>query len=157
MYIFVCIWLLSFCYCSVTKSSLTLWDPIDWWTPGSPVLHYLGSLLRFVSIELVVLSNHLILCCSLLLLPSIFPSIRVFSKESALPIRWPKFWSFSFSIIPSNKHSGLISFRINWFHLLSVQGTLKSPAYLRLLTFLLENVIPACASSSPALHDVLCI
>ena len=71
-------------------------------------------------------SNHLILCCSLLLLPSIFPSIRVFSNESALHIRWPKDWSFSFSISPSNEHSGLISFRIDWLDLLVVQGTLKS-------------------------------
>ena len=71
-------------------------------------------------------SNHLILCCSLLLLPSIFPSIRVFSNESALRIRWPKYWSFSFSINPSNEYSGLISFRMDWLDLLAVQGTLKS-------------------------------
>ena len=78
------------------------------------------------SIELVMPSNHFILCCPLLLLPSIFPSIRVFSKESILYIRWPKDWSFSFSISPSNQYSGLISFRIDWFYLLTVQGTLKS-------------------------------
>ena len=84
------------------------------------------SLLKLMSIELVMLSNHLILCCPLLLLPSIFPSIRVFSNRSALCIRWPKDWSFSFSISPSNEYSGLISFRIDWFHLLCVQGTLKS-------------------------------
>ena len=71
-------------------------------------------------------SNHLILCCPLLLLPSIFPSIRVFSDESALHIRWPKYWSFSLSISPSNEHPGLISFRMDWLHLLAVQGTLKS-------------------------------
>ena len=71
-------------------------------------------------------SNHLILCCPLLLLPSIFPSIRVFSNESALHIRWPKYWSFSFNISPSNKHPGLISFRMDWLDLLAVQGTLKS-------------------------------
>ena len=71
-------------------------------------------------------SNHLILCCPLLLLPSIFPSIRVFSNESALPIRWPKYWSFSYSISPSNEQSGLISFRMDWLDLLAVQGTLKS-------------------------------
>ena len=82
------------------------------------------SSLKFMSIELVVLSNHLILC-HCLLLPSIFPSIRIFSSESALHIRWPKFWSF-FSISPSNKCSGLISFRIDWFDLLAVQGTLQS-------------------------------
>ena len=71
-------------------------------------------------------SNHLIICCPLLLLPSIFPGIRVFSNESVLRIRWPKYWSFSFSFNPSNEYSGLISFRIEWFHLLAVQGTLKS-------------------------------
>ena len=83
------------------------------------------SLCKLVSIELMMPSNHLILCRPLLLLPSIFPSIRVFSNESVLHIRWPKYWSFSFSINPSNEHSGLISFRIDWFDLLAVQGTLK--------------------------------
>ena len=84
------------------------------------------SLLRFMFIELVMPSKHLILCRPLLLLPSIFPSTRVFSSESALHIRWPKYWSFSFSISPSNEYSGLIFFRIDWFDLLVVQGTLKS-------------------------------
>ena len=84
------------------------------------------SLLKLMSIELVIPSNHLILCRSLLLLPSIFPSIRVFSNESVLCIRWPKYWSFSFSISPSNEYSGLISFRMGWLDLLAVQGTLKS-------------------------------
>ena len=84
------------------------------------------SLLRLMSIESVMPSNHLILCHPLLLLPSVFPSIRVFSNESVLLIRWPEYWSFSFSISPSNEHSGLISFRIDWFDLLAVQGTLKS-------------------------------
>uniref|UniRef100_A0AC11DHJ8 Uncharacterized protein n=2 Tax=Ovis aries TaxID=9940 RepID=A0AC11DHJ8_SHEEP len=79
-----------------------------------------------MSIESVVPSNHLILCHPLLLLPSIFPSIRVFSNESALRIRWPKYWSFSFNISPSNEHPGLISFRMDWLDLLAVQGTLKS-------------------------------
>ena len=79
-----------------------------------------------ISIVLVMLSNYLILCCPLLLLPSIFPSIRVFSNESALCIRWPKYWSFSFNISPSNEHPGLISFRMDWLDLLAVQGTLKS-------------------------------
>ena len=81
---------------------------------------------KFMSIESVMLSNHLILCCPLLLLPSIFPSIRVFSNESALPIRWPKYWCFSFNISLSNEHPGLISFRMDWLDLLAVQGTLKS-------------------------------
>ena len=84
------------------------------------------SLFKLISIESVMPSNHLILCCPLLLLPSIFPSIRVFSNESGLHIRWPKDWSFSLSINPSNDYSGLISFRINWLALLAVQGTLKS-------------------------------
>ena len=89
-------------------------------TSDFPVLHYLQE-----SIELVMPPNHLILCHSLLLLPSVFASIRVFSSESALCIRWPKYWSFSFSISPSNEYSWLISFRIDWFDLLAVQGTLK--------------------------------
>ena len=84
------------------------------------------SILKLVPIELVMASNHLFLCCPLLLLPSIFPSIRVFSNELVLRIRWTKYWSFSFSISPSNEYSGLISFRIDWFDLLEVQRTLKS-------------------------------
>ena len=84
------------------------------------------SLLKLMSIESVMPSNHLILCCPLLLLPSVFPSIRVFSNESVLHIRWPKYWSFSCSISPSNEYSRLISFRIDWLGLLAVQGTLKS-------------------------------
>ena len=85
-----------------------------------------------MSVELVIPSNHLILCCLLLLLPSIFSSIRVFSNESALHIRWPKYWSFSFSISPSDEHPGLISFRMDWFDLLAVQGTLKNNSQLNL-------------------------
>ena len=81
---------------------------------------------KLMSIESVMLSNHLILCCPLLLPPSIFPSIRVFSNESALCIKWPKYWSFSFNISPSNEHPGLISFRMDWLDLLAVQGALKS-------------------------------
>ena len=92
--------------------------------PGSPVLHYLLELLKFMSIESMMLSNHLIICHPLLRLSSIFPSLRVFSSESALHIRWPKYWSFSIS--PSNEYLLLISFRIGWFELLAVQGTLKS-------------------------------
>ena len=84
------------------------------------------SLPKIMSIESVMPSSHLILCCPLLLLPSIFPSIRVFSNESALRIRWPKCWSFSFNISPSNEHPGLISFRVDWLDFLAVQGTLKS-------------------------------
>ena len=84
------------------------------------------SLLKLMSVELVMPSNHLILCCPLLLLPSIFPSIRGFSSESVLYVRWPKYWSFSFSISSSNKYSGLISFRMDWLDLLAVPGILKS-------------------------------
>jgi len=83
------------------------------------------SLLKLMSIELMMPSNHLILCCPLCLLPSLFPSIRVFFNQSALCTRWPKYWSFSFNISPSSEYSGLISFRIDWFDLLAVQGTLK--------------------------------
>ena len=95
-------------------------------TPGFFVHHYLPEFAQTQSIELVMPSNHLILCHPLLLLPSIFPTIRVFSNESALCVRWPKYWSFTFSISPSNEYSGLISFRIDWFDLLAFHGTLKS-------------------------------
>ena len=96
------------------------------WTAAHPFIIICRNLLRLMSIELVMPSNHLILCRPLLLLPSIFPSIRVFSNQSALRIRWPKYWSFSFSISLSNEYSGPISFRMDWFDLLAVQGTLKS-------------------------------
>ena len=94
--------------------------------PGFLVLHISQSLLKLMSIESVMSSNHLILCHPLLLSPLIFPSIRVFSSESALCIRWPKYWSFSFNIGPSNEHSGLIFFRMDCLNLLAVQGTLKN-------------------------------
>ena len=94
--------------------------------PGLPVRHQLWSLLKLMSIESVMSSIHLILCRSLHLLPSIFPNIRVFSNESVLDIRWPKYWSFSFNISPSNEYSELISSRMDWLDLLAVQGTLKS-------------------------------
>ena len=94
-----------------------------WWLDG---ITNSQSLLKLMSIRSLMPSNHLILCCPLLLLPSIFPTIRVFSKESALHIRCPKYWNFNFSISPSSEHSGLISFRMDWLDLLAVQGTLKS-------------------------------
>ena len=97
---------------------------MDCSTPGLPVHHQLQSLLKLMSIESVRLSNHLILFCPLLP-PSIFPSIKVFSNESVLHIRWPKYWNFSFGISPSNEYSGLISFRMDWVDLLAVQGTLQ--------------------------------
>ena len=116
----------TLCCVAVVQLCLTLCDPMDCSTPGFSVLHHLLELLKFISIELVMPSNHLVLCCPLLLLPSIFPSIRVFSNELALHIRWPKYWSFSLSISPSSEYSGLISFMMDWFDLLSVQGTLKN-------------------------------
>ena len=107
-------------------SRVRLCYPMKRSTPGLPV-HHSQSLLTLVFIELVMPSNQLILCRPLLLLPPILPSIRVFSNESACRIRWPKYWSFSFNISPSNEHPGLISFRMDWLDLLAVQGTLKSP------------------------------
>ena len=106
------IWLFATLWTAARQASLSF--TISW------------SLLKLTSIELVIPSDHLILCCPLLVLPSIFPSIRVFSNDSAVCIRWPKYWSFSFNISPSNEYSGLISFRMDWLNLLSIQGTLKS-------------------------------
>jgi len=111
---------------SVTQSCLTLCDPMDRSRPVLPVHQHSRSLPKLMSIESVMTSNHLILCSPLLLLPAIFPSIRIFSNESALCITWPNYWSFSFSISSSNEHPGLISFRMDWLDLLAVQGTLKS-------------------------------
>ena len=104
-------------------------DSVTPWTAACQVslsITNSQSLLKLMSIESVMPSKHLILCCPLLLPPSIFPSIRIFSNESILHIRWPKYWSFSFNISPSNEYSGLISFRSDWLDLLAVQGTLKS-------------------------------
>jgi len=106
------VWLFAIAWTAARQASLSIADS--------------RNLLKLMSVESVMLSNHLILCCPLLFLPSIFPSIRVFSNESVLHIRWPKYWSFSFSISPSNEYSGLISFRIDWFDLLAFQGTLES-------------------------------
>ena len=110
----------------VAQSCLTLCDPMDCSTPGIPVHHQLPESTHLMSIESGMPSNHLILCHPLLCLPLIFPSIRDFSNESALHIKWPKYWSFSFNISPSNEHPRLISFRMDWLDLLAVQGTLKS-------------------------------
>ena len=117
--------LIGYHFCSATKLCLTLCGPKDCSTPGFPVLHQLLKLAQ-THIHRVSDAIHLILCRPLLLLPSIFPSIRVFSNESILRIRWPMYWSFSFSISPSNEYSGLISFRMDWLDLLAVRGTLKS-------------------------------
>ena len=107
-----CVWLFATPWTAAHQASLSITNS--------------QNLLKLVSIELVMPSNHLILCHPLLLLPSIFPSIRVFSNESVLHIKWPKYWSFSFSISPSNEYSGLISFWMEWLDLLAVQGTLKN-------------------------------
>ena len=113
-------------FISVVQSCSTSCNPMDCSTPGFPwSITNSHSLLKLMSIGSVMTSNHLILCHHLLLLPSIFPSIRVFSSESVLHIGWPKYWHFGFSISPSNEYWGLISFRIDWFDLLAVQGTLK--------------------------------
>ena len=113
-------------FSSVAQSCPTLCNPMNNSKPGFPALTNSQSLLKLMSIVSVMPSNHLILCRPLLLQPSILPSIRVFSNESALLIRWPKYWSFSYSISPSSEYSGLISFRMDWFYLLAFQGTLFS-------------------------------
>ena len=113
-------------YSVQSLSCVQLCNPMDCSMSSLSVRHQLPELLKFMSIESMMPSNHLILCHAPLLLPSIFPSIRVFSNESALCKRWPKYWSFSFNITPSNKHPGLISFKMDWLDLLAVQGTLKS-------------------------------
>ena len=110
---------------SVAQSCPTLCDPVNYSVPGFPVLHYLLESHYLISTESMMPSNHLILCFPLLLLPSTFACLRVFSSELAARIRWPNYWSFSFSTSPSNENSGLISFRIDWLNLLAVQGTLK--------------------------------
>ena len=114
--------------CSVQSPSHVRLFVTPWTTArqASLSINNARSWLKLMSIKLVMPSNHLILCCPLLLLPSIFPNIRIFSNESVLHIRWPKDWNFSFNISPSNEHSGLISFRMDWLDLLAVQGTLKS-------------------------------
>ena len=128
--LFLCVYLsiqMSICwFCSVAKPYLTLCDPMNCSTPGFPVLHYSPEFTQTPVhwVDDAIKPSHPL--SPLLLLPSIFPSIRVFSNESALHIRWPKYWSFSFTTSPSNEYSGLISFKIDWFDLLAVQGTVKS-------------------------------
>ena len=125
------------------------------WTAAHLSLTISWNLLKLMSIELVMSSNHLILCHPLLLLPSIFPSIRVFSNESAICIRWPKYWSFSLSISPSNEYSGLISFRIDCFDLLAVQGTPKSPLqhHSSKVSVLQHSAFFMVQLSHPVIHD----
>ena len=116
------------CFSSVQSLSRFLLFATPWTAARQAFLSITNSwsLVKLMSFESVMSSNHLLLCHPLLLLTSIFPSIRIFSSESALPIKWPKYWSFSFNISPSNEYSGLISFRMDWLDLLAVQGTLKS-------------------------------
>ena len=118
---------MKFIFMKLTSSisRVRLCDPMHRSKPGLPVHHQRPEFTQLTSIESVMPSKHLILCRPLLLLPSIFPSIRVFSNLSALRIRWRKYWSFNFNISPSNEHTGLISFRMDWLDLLAVQGTLK--------------------------------
>ena len=119
--------LFSRCCCLVAKSRLTLCNPLQGSTPGFPALHSLPDFAQTHVHWVSDATQPSILCCPLLLLTSVFPSSRAFSKESALLIRWPKYyWNFSFSISPSNKYLGLIFFRIDWFDLLAVQGTLEN-------------------------------
>ena len=125
IFLHMCVYICD-CCCSVTKLYLTLQSHGTVARQASLSFTISQSLIKLMSIESVMPSNHLILCCPLLLLPSVFPSIRVLSNESALHIWWPKYWSFSFNISPSNEYSGLIFFRIDWLDLLAVQGTLKS-------------------------------
>ena len=113
-------------FSSVAQSCPTLCNPMDCSTPGLPVHHQLPEFTQTHVHWVVMPSSHFILCHPLLLSPSVFPSIRVFSNESVLHIRWSKYWSFSFNISPSNEYSGLTSFRMDWLDLLAVQGTLKS-------------------------------
>ena len=125
IYMCVYVYILSCVFCSLSHVRLFVTP----WTAAyqaSLSITYSQSLFKLMSITSVMPSNHLILCHALVLLPSIFPSIRIFSNESVLRIRWPKYWSFSFSIWPSNEYLGLISFRMDWLDLLAVQGTLKS-------------------------------
>ena len=141
-------------FSSVAQLCLTLCDPIDSSMPGFPVLYQSQGLLKFMSIESVMPSNCLILCHPLLHLPSTFPSITVLSNESVLHIRWLKYWGFSFSIIPSNEYSGLISFRMDWLDLLAVQGTLKSilptPQFKSINSLVLSFL---CSPTLTPIHD----
>ena len=137
------------CCCSVAQSRLTLCDPMDLQLTRLPCLSPAPSLFKLMSTESVMPSNHLILCCPLLLLPSVFPRIRVFSNELALHIRWPKYWSFSIS--PSHEYSELISLRIDWFDLLAVRGTLESSPAPQFKSI---NSLALCLLYAPTLTSV---
>ena len=150
--------LLGSFFSSVNFSRLVVSDSLR--PPGlqhssPPCLSPTLSLLRLTSVESVMTSNHLILCRPLLLLPSVFPSIRVFSNESVLHIRWPKYWSFSFNISPSNEYSGLISLRMDWLDLLAVQGTLKSllQHHISKASILRHSAFFICMDIVISIHD----
>ena len=128
---------------SVAQSCPTLCDPMNFSTPGLPVHHQLLGSTQTMSIESVMPSNHLILCHPLLLLPSVFPNIRVFSNESTRRMRWPKYWSFNFNMSPSNEHPGLISFRMDWLDLLARDSQESFPAPL------LKSIILSLSSLPP--------
>ena len=136
------------CCCSVSQLCLTLFDPMDCSTPGLLVPHHLPSLPKFMSIASVMPSSHLILRYPLILPPSIFPSIRDFSNESAVHIWWPKHWSFGFSISLSNEYSGLISLKIYCFDLLAVQETLEVLSSTTFLKHQFFGILPSSWSSS---------
>ena len=134
---------MDFQFSSVAQSCLTLCNPMDCIYQASLSITNSQSLLKLMSIELVMPSYHLILCRPLLLLSSIFADIRVFSNQSVLCIRWPEYWSFSFSISPCNEYSGLISFRMDWLDLLAVQGTLKSllQHHMHIYTYIYTHIL----------------
>ena len=149
------------CCCSVAQSCLTFCSPMDCSTPGFPVIHCLPELAQTHIHWRVMPSNHHILCHPLLLLPSIFPCIKVFSNESALHIWWPKYWSFSFSISPASEYSGLISFRVDWFDLLAFQRTLQSllqqhsskASFLRCSAFFMVQLSHLYMTTLTSVHD----
>ena len=139
------------------QSFSRFWLFVTPWTVASQVslsFTVSWSLLKLMSIESVMVFNHLIVCCPLLLLPSVFPSIRVFSNKSALHIRWTKYWSFRFNISPSKEYSGLISFRMDWLDLLAIHGTLKSPNSSPAPQFRSINSLVLSFLYSPALTSI---
>ena len=150
-------------FSSVAQLCLTLCDPMNRSTPGLPVHHHLPEFTQTHVIESVMPSSHLILCRPLLLLSPIPSSIRVFSSESTLHLRWPKYWSFSFSISPANEHPGLISFRMDWLDLLAVQGTLQNVfSSVQFSRSVVSNSLqphesqharPPCPSPTPGVHS----
>ena len=142
-------------FSSVTQTCLTLCDPMDCSTPGFQSFSISCSLLKLTFIESVMPSNHLVLCHPLTRLPSVFPNIRVFSTESTLCIKWPKYWSFIFNISPSNEHPGLIFFIMDWLDLLAVQRTLKSflQYHSSKASTLQHSVSPLCDPTLTSIHD----